>query len=124
MTSYRLSDIRLAMNSVQRSFVYLSVNTPTDNSLLVTPFLDISTIRTDFNTVTHDLDRPPSYDQAIGVTPDQLGDSKFFAPLDELDVRRIIANATYERLTRIEIVDIKNFISFHVRPTAIFNFNQ
>ena len=61
-----------------------------------------------------ETDLPPSYYEVItGLKVVNFGDSKLFAPLTEPDIRRIIAKN--KRLANIEIVSIRNFISFHVR---------
>ena len=64
----------------------------------------------------HQEDPLPSYDQVTAGTPVQPGCGQFFAPLDESDVRLVVANSNNERLANIEIVYIKNYVSFYVSP--------
>ena len=73
-----------------------------------------------FNVITGDdqdeSDPPPSYYEALlGLPTVRLGDSQYFSPLTEFDVRRFLAKAKNKRLDNIEIVNIRNFISFYVR---------
>ena len=106
---YRTPDIRRAMNNMQRNFAILGLDMLTTVSRPTVLSLAASSRGRRMD----QRGRQPRHEET-GKPPIHQGDGRFYAPLDEDDVRRVIENSSDERLTNIKIVDIKNFTSFYV----------